>query len=380
MPPPSRTEKKNVYSDSTLRRLFRQPRFAHLRQVKPVRLAIRQHHLSVWPYQEARLVQIVRELLQDCVFESDYIAQSHFPELFKSSRPQLPSVREPIDESSTVSSIHLSYVPPDLQISMRENILVQRAGYMISNIYVNHLLTNSCSFSLFASGKYSDLLIIGGRYYHAHKNIVFCYSAVLETACRFPQKAALRSVLHNTTKGQGGSSDHCLADVTSQSLRCRDSDLDLTTARGLDTIDLQGENPIAVDCMMQFFYLTNYDTQVHSMNDPTDGSTQNHLHIHSLVYKLAEVYAVDELKALALAKFDKALSSGIDAPDFAAAAGEAYADMVESLDGLRQAVIKGLHQHRKVALQTEAVKALLHSHGIIGYDLALYETQNNVFL
>ncbi|KAF1730689.1 hypothetical protein CRV24_008758 [Beauveria bassiana] len=160
MPSPSRTEKKNVYSDSTLRRLFRQPRFAHLRQAKPVRLAIRQHHLSVWPYQEARLVQIVRELLQDCVFESDYIAQSHFPELFKSSRPQLPSVREPIDESSTVSSIHLSYVPPDLQISMRENILVQRAG-------------------LFASGKYSDLLIIGGKYYHAHKNIVFCYSAVL---------------------------------------------------------------------------------------------------------------------------------------------------------------------------------------------------------
>ncbi|KAK8147551.1 hypothetical protein G3M48_001450 [Beauveria asiatica] len=361
MPSPSRTEKKNVYSDSTLRRLFRQPRFAHLRQAKPVRLAIRQHHLSVWPYQEVRLVQIVRELLQDCVFESDYIAQRHFPELFKSSRPQLPSVREPIDESSTVSSIHLSYVPPDLQISMRENILVQRAG-------------------LFASGKYSDLLIIGGKYYHAHKNIVFCYSAVLETACRFSQKTALRSVLHDTTKGQAGSSDHCLADVTSQSLRWTDSDLDLTTARDLDTIDLQGENPIAVDCMMQFFYHTNYDTQVHSMNDPTDGSTQNHLHIHSLVYKLAEVYAVDELKALALAKFTKALSSGIDAPDFAAAAGEAYAYMVESLDGLRQAVIKGLHQHRKAAVQTEAVKALLHSNGIIGYDLALYETENNVFL
>ncbi|KAM3520700.1 hypothetical protein MY4038_009326 [Beauveria bassiana] len=166
-------------------------------------------------------------------------------------------------------------------------------------------------------------------------------------------------------KGQAGSSDHGLGDATNQALRSMNSNFNLITARDLDTIDLRGEHPIAVDCMMQFFYHTNYDTQAHSMNDPTDCSTQNHLHIHSLVYKLAEVYAVDELKALALAKFIEALSSEIDAPDLAAAASEAYANMVESLAGLRQAVIEGLHQHRKVALQMEEVKTLLHSNGLI---------------
>lgn len=116
------------------------------------------------------------------------------------------------------------------------------------------------------------------------------------------------------------------------------------------------------------------------MNDATDCATQNHLHIHSLVYKLAEVYAMDELKALALAKFIETLSSGIDAQNFAAAASEAYADMVESLAGLRQALIEGLHQHRKRALQTAEMKTPLHRNGIIGYNLALFSTQKDIFL
>lgn len=141
MPQPTRSEKKNVYSDSTLRRLFRQPRFAQLRQVRPVRLAIRQHNIAVWPYNETKLVQIVRILLQDCVFQSDYIAQSHFPELFKSTRPQVPSVREPKDESSALPSIHLSYVPPDLRMTMRENVLAQRARYVRPHVYITLLLT-----------------------------------------------------------------------------------------------------------------------------------------------------------------------------------------------------------------------------------------------
>ncbi|KAM3517103.1 hypothetical protein NHJ13051_009291 [Beauveria bassiana] len=174
--------------------------------------------------------------------------------------------------------------------------------------------------------------------------IVFCYSTILETASRFPRKAALRSVLHDTIddgaiKGQVGSSDHGLSDSASPNLP---------------------------SC---------------PTHDPIDDSAQQHcLQIHSLVYKLAEVYAVDELKVLALAKFKQALSAAVDAADFAAAAGEAYADMIESLGHLRQAVIKGLHHHRKVILQTEEVKTLLHSNGIIGYDLALYFTQNNPFL
>ncbi|KAJ3499710.1 hypothetical protein NLG97_g105 [Lecanicillium saksenae] len=231
---------------------------------------------------------------------------------------------------------------------MQENILAQRA-------------------SLFDSGKYSDLLIIGSRHYNAHKNIVFCYSTVLETASRFPRKAALRSVLHDTSdddaiKGQRGSSDHGLGDSTSQKLPCMSPSLESVTARDRDTVDLRGEHPITVDCMMQFFYHTNYDTKAYPIHDPIDGSTKQHdLQIHSLVYKLAEVYAVDELKALALAKFKQALSGAVDAADFAAAAGEAYADMVESLDDLRQAVIKGLHHHRKVILQTEECK-------IVSYD------------
>ncbi|XWX00633.1 hypothetical protein V2A60_008654 [Cordyceps javanica] len=223
-------------------------------------------------------------------------------------------------------------------------------------------------------------------HYNAHKTIVFCYSTILETASRFPRKAALRSVLHDTIddgaiKGQVGISDHGLSDSASPNLPCIGPSLESVTARDRDTVDLRGEHPIAFDCMMQFFYHTNYDTQACPTHDPIDDSAQQHcLQIHSLVYKLAEVYAVDELKVLALAKFKQALRCAVDAADFAAAAGEAYADMIESLGHLRQAVIKGLHHHRKVILQTEKVKTLLHSNGIIGYDLALYFTQNNPFL
>ncbi|TQV89981.1 hypothetical protein IF1G_11358 [Cordyceps javanica] len=232
---------------------------------------------------------------------------------------------------------------------MQENILAQRAWladtFLEVSLALNSLVPPP---SLFDSGKYSDLLIIGSRHYNAHKNIVFCYSTILETASRFPRKAALRSVLHDTTddgaiNGQVGSSDHGLSDSASPNLPCIGPSLEPVTARDRDTVDLRGEHPIAVDCMMQFFYLTNYDTKAYPIHDPIDGSTKQHdLQIHSPVYKLAEVYAVDELKALALAKFKQALSGAVDAADFAAAAGEAYADMVESLDHLRQAVIKGL--------------------------------------
>ncbi len=143
MPQPTRTEKKNVYGDSTLRRLFRQPRFTHLRQAKPVRLAIRQHNISIWPYNETKLVQIVRVLLQDCVFKSEYIAQSHFPELFKSSRPQAPLVREPNKDASSVpSSIHLGYAPPDPR---QPHNLACKNGLRLESSATDHLeTTESC--------------------------------------------------------------------------------------------------------------------------------------------------------------------------------------------------------------------------------------------
>lgn len=177
-----------------------------------------------------------------------------------------------------------------------------------------------------------------------------------------------------------GSSDLGPGDVTSPRSQCMNSNFDLETARDPYTIDLRGEHPNAVECMVQFFYHTNYSTQAHAMNDTIDDPTQHHhLHIHSLVYKLAEVYAVDDLRALVLAKFYQTLSSAIEAADFATAAEEVYADMVESI-GLRRAVIKGLHQYRKAVLQTEELKMLLYSNGIIGYDLAWYFTQKITLL
>jgi hypothetical protein len=147
-------------------------------------------------------------------------------------------------------------------------------------------------------------------------------------------------------------------------------------------IDLREENPVAVDCMMQFFYGQNYSPYAFadaSSDEPVAAPTTARpaLHIHVLVHKLAEVYRLDLLKSLALTKFQHEVSQSLCVEDFVSAIQEAFEAMHPSLDGLRQAALKGFHQHRKQLLDNPAIQLLLCENGIIGCQFLIYLKRNS---
>lgn len=70
------------------------------------------------------------------------------------------------------------------------------------------------------------------------------------------------------------------------------------------------------------------------------------------------------------------MENSIDAADFAKAAQEAYVDMHETYPALRQAIVKSFHQHQKQLLLHAEVKELLHSNGVLGYDIIKYQSHS----
>ena len=87
----SREDQKSVYRSRECRIIFRQFDNARLRKQKSIRAVVQRHSLEVWPFSRRRLTEILQELLKNQIFESDHIARSTFPELFK---PPTPSVKQ----------------------------------------------------------------------------------------------------------------------------------------------------------------------------------------------------------------------------------------------------------------------------------------------
>lgn len=135
---PSRNDRKTVYCNNKCRALFRQPRNAALRKAKLVRDLVQRHRLSVWLYSEDQLVTILRSLLDDRIFESDYIARHNFPELFHSPEPQpAPATATNVETSASESIMAL-------QESIKASVLGKRAR-------------------LFDTGDQSDIIISAGK-------------------------------------------------------------------------------------------------------------------------------------------------------------------------------------------------------------------------
>lgn len=239
--------------------------------------------------------------------------------------------------------------------------------------------TNICLLptSLFDSGEYSDLIVIGGKEYRAHRNIVCCFSRVLKAACEFSSKARLLIKLdaaQDSDDAPNKTHDEATPAHTKPSTTLSALDRGLT-----NTIDLQQENPMAVDCMMQFLYRLNYGPHAFANSHAeglVDKPPRPALYIHTLVHKIAEVYEVDDLKALSLSKFEHEIENSIDAVDFAKAAQKAYINMHETYAALRQAILKSFHQHQKELLLHVEVKELLHSNGVLGYDIIKYQSHS----
>ena len=104
---------------------------------------------------------------------------------------------------------------------------------------------------------------------------------------------------------------------------------------------------------------------------PTISTAYSDLVIHGKVYALAEKYAVDGLKALALQKFKTAASQEWASKDMLEAAQLAYSSTVESDRGLRDAVVAAIYSKRNL-LDEEEAQDVLQSVGMLSYDLLMY--------
>jgi len=140
-------------------------------------------------------------------------------------------------------------------------------------------------------------------------------------------------------------------------------------------IDLRAEHPIAVDCVMQFLYLLNYDPNAftHMEEDEhSNSSTHPTLHIHVLVHKLAEVLDLQHLKTLSLQKIAFELKGSVDVDDFVLAAEEAFTHMHDTFADLRSALSKGFCKHRKQLLAEDKMASLLCRRGQISFRFLQY--------
>lgn len=223
------------------------------------------------------------------------------------------------------------------------------------------LPTNTLTFfRLFETGHYSDLIVLGGKEYRVHQNIICEHSAALAAASKATWQVWGPAAASSTQTPNAALVNNMKLDPTATRKF-------LPTHNSL-AIDLQAENPNAVDCMMQFCYKQNYDPR--AFDDAS--SDVPVLFIHVASHKLGEVYGLDHLKSLSLAKFEHEAKSSVVASDFARASGEAFADSHPTLSAMQDAVLKCFLRHRKQLIPDENMRKLFHSDGRLAYVFLSY--------
>lgn len=105
----SRAERKTVYCSLRCRQIFCRPENSSLRKSKAIKKVVRRHRLTVSYFSEEDLIQILRHLLKEGVFESKHTAQSVYPELFPP-----PAVQQETEQVSKPSSM------PDQNLSIMD--------------------------------------------------------------------------------------------------------------------------------------------------------------------------------------------------------------------------------------------------------------------
>lgn len=199
--------------------------------------------------------------------------------------------------------------------------------------------------SLFTTGDYSDLTVVAGKHYRLHRNLICERSRPLRAACKYK--------------------------LTSNP---EDSNIEASE----QILDLTGDDPHAVDCMLQYFYSLDYNFPIPSLTEPdhdVDGAyhaTPSILVLHARIYAVAEQYMVDGLKALALEKFAGAAENRWSTHDFLEAAREAYALTPDSDRGLRNIVVKVFQTHQRALLDKEEAVQLLIDVPLLAVHLLKY--------
>ncbi|ELQ40979.1 BTB/POZ domain-containing protein [Pyricularia oryzae Y34] len=139
-------------------------------------------------------------------------------------------------------------------------------------------------------------------------------------------------------------------------------------------ITLHDNEPLVVDMMIQYLYLLDYKP-AHDPGMQLAESKQNasaiDLLLHAKVYAIADNYAIDGLKALAVVKFKSSAGEAWNTKDFLDAAIEAYSSTIDTDRDMRNAVIQ-VFASRKELLELDEVKKLVRKLDQLAYDLLLY--------
>ncbi|KAK2777408.1 BTB/POZ domain-containing protein, partial [Colletotrichum kahawae] len=318
----SRSERISVYRDSNCKAIFSGLNRGRLRQRKAIASVVRERGLWVPSFSTERLITILRSLQKDRIFEHSSYACRSFPELF-------------LDEE--LISPAAASAPPSATVP------AQTAMASISRPQKD--LVESLE-RLYTTGIYSDLTISSvAKTYSVHRAIVCPRSDFLTAACRSPFKESSDGSIH-----------------------------------------LPDDEPCVVDMMMQYFYLLDYRRSLYTDSllqspelEPSKAESITCLLLHAKVYSIAEKYAVDGLKDLAVAKFKDAAAQAWEPNDFLCAATEAYTSTIDTDRGFRDAVIEIFAVHEDL-LDDEEAKTTIKSLGSLPYDLLLYFHREGNFL
>lgn len=168
----------------------------------------------------------------------------------------------------------------------------------------------------------------------------------------------------------------------------RDKSGDCSTHTPTNSFNFLDDDPLSVDCIVQFFYRSDYNTtrsapglnaetgviqKDATPNSPSDntGPNDSDLVLHVKVYALAEKYDIPLLKALSLRKFEEAALQHWRSPYLLDALREAYTSTIEEDREMRSAGVKILHMRREL-LEEENVRQLLKELPQFTYDQLMY--------
>jgi len=136
--------------------------------------------------------------------------------------------------------------------------------------------------------------------------------------------------------------------------------------------------------MIQYFYCLDYDVFSQGQQ-PDNGNNKLQvleksrpplLSTHAKVYAIGEKYLIGGLKALALRKFNAAITTHWARDDFLEAVREAYGSTPDTDRGLRNSVIAAIHAHSEL-LKQEQVQSVLKEFNVLAYDLLMYVYQGH---
>ncbi|EPE08850.1 btb poz domain protein [Ophiostoma piceae UAMH 11346] len=252
---------------------------------------------------------------------------------------------------------------------------------------------------LFSSQEYSDFtLTCEGRLYRLHKAIVCPQSDVFAAMLRSKFKEGLENSIHLPEEDAGVV--HCMI----RYLYCFDYEVkDQIDESGFEPLVLAREEPVPEEPVYEepapekpvpeepipeepVYEEPVYEEPVPEEpvpEEPPVADAVEHiapmhaLLLHTRMYIIAETYAIQGLKAVALRNFDSATRHDWDPYAFVQAADLAYTWTREGDIELRESVVRGLKE-KKVVLTDDRWKPTLQRIGCLMYDVVRSMLQDEV--